>query len=153
MRAVRFTKAEYAFLSMFLEEFLDTALTDKERKLVTAVVRKLETAEMPVKSSGLPLAEALAAFREVLGSRLVTPPSGAAGVYAQMTKRLHALGLSRMDCVTIAKAAGVEWQGRIKAESLLRQGDVLLSSSQLGLPHVSGTPRTTAPVELSDDDY
>src|SRR5690606_29631606 len=106
-----------------------------------SALKKLELAEMPVKQRGLTVPDAIKAFREVLGPRLLAPRYEARGVLGQMKNRIQALGLTRDDCITIAKAAAVEWQGVIRAESLVRQADKLLASAQMEVP-LTSTPHT-----------
>ena len=108
-----------------------------------SLLLKLEKAEMLAgapRVRGLSPQVAAEAFKEVLGNRLVLPPSGAGGAWGAMGARIKALGLSRGDCVNIAKAAAADWRpGPIRAESLVRQADVLLTSLQKGLPFQWGS--------------
>src|SRR5262245_30377449 len=102
-RAVRFVKAEREFIRLAIDTF---DCKPKQESLRDAVNRKLDESEAPPeKRNGLSIREAVTAFQEALARRLVLPPDGANGIYAQMQKRLTALGLSRQDCVTIAKQA------------------------------------------------
>lgn len=147
---MRLTKAERELLDALLD--LDVRdLTDDVRerarfdKARLSLVAKLEAAEKP-RGTGVAVAAAVEAFREVLGNRLIAPLSSARGVWAQMQNRLNALGLSRMDCISAAKVAGVEWRGAIKAESIVRQADRLLQAAQLELP----TNREGISVEMDD---
>lgn len=131
MAGIRLTKAERGVIDYINERCPDVLEgMPKLAKAWTSFMSKVEASVAPDKGCSLPLKEATAAFREVLGNRLVLPPSGAAGVYAQMTKRLKALGLTRGDCVTVAKSAAAEWRGPIKAVSLLNQADTLLAAAQ-----------------------
>lgn len=149
MKGVRFTKAEREFLVLAIETH---DCTPKQENLRDAIKAKLELAEMPVnKPAGLKVADAISAFRGVLGRRLVEPPSAAYGVMGYMKQRIAALGLTVRDCETIAKVAAAEWRGAVKAESLVRQADRLLAASQQSLPYDVDRP-DNAPVELDADD-
>lgn len=148
--AIRLTKAEREFLLNevpFVRECALQSGNKRAMKVADAIIAKLEAAEKP-RGSGVPAAQAVEAFREVLGNRLIAPLSGARGVWAQIQNRLNALGLSRMDCVSAAKAAAAEWRGPIKAESIVRQADRLLQAAQLEIPGARGA--STAPVEMDD---
>jgi hypothetical protein len=155
--AIRFTKAEREWMRGWLENAVKADAEVGDTKAVRAgesVLKKLELAELPVKQrSYLTVPDAIKAFREVLGPRLLAPRYEARGVLGQMKNRIQALGLTRSDCTTIAKVAGAEWKGVIRAESLVRQADKLLAGAQMELPATS-TPhlRDSSPVELSDDE-
>jgi hypothetical protein len=146
VRAVRFTKAETAQLLALLQTVSDCEANIKVRKLYESILTKLESAALSVKSVGLPVGQAIAAFAEALGSRLIAPPSGAGIIYAQMSRRIAALGLTRGQCLEIAKEAGHRWVGAIKAESIVRQAEVLMSA-EVQSPGRS-TPKQ--PVEMDD---
>lgn len=151
-RAIRFTKAERELLLRLVSP-VDMSLNNCGSKIVktaAAIRAKLELSELPVKGSYLTVTDAISAFREVLGNRLVAPGFQAVGVLGQMKNRIQALGLTRADCVTIAKVAGAEWQGLVRAESLVRQADKLMANGQLEIstPHT----RNGSPVELGEED-
>jgi hypothetical protein len=102
-----------------------------------SVIDKLEksTKPKPAKATGLSATVAVEAFKDVLGSRLLAPLPNAQGVWMGIGRRLAALGVSRMDCVAMAKSAAVLWpKGRIKAESIVRNAELLLSDVQQELP-------------------
>lgn len=152
-RGIRFTKAEREVIRAALDDFITEV--PKPPKAAHTALAKLDLAELPVKKGTyLTTSDAIAAFREVLGQRLLAPGFQAVGVLAQMKNRIQALGLTRQDCTAIAKAAGAEWQGVIRAESLVRQADKLLAGSQLALGQGQRTPqsRSHSPVELGDDE-
>ncbi len=156
-KGIRFTKVERQFLRRLLETGWEGTQIDygaKFEKLRVSVFEKLELAEMPVKrGTYLTVTDAIAAFREVLGQRLVAPGFQAVGVLAQMKNRIQALGLTRADCVSIAKTAGAQWQGPIRAESLVRQADVLMAGAQQSFgKSFAPPPRQSSPVELSEED-
>lgn len=151
MRGVRFTKAEREWLKAFVEP--QSRVESKGGRLARSVLEKIELAEMPVRrGTYLTVPDVIEAFREVLGARLLAPRHEAAGVRAQMKNRIQALGLTRADCVTAAKVAGAKWQGTIRAESIVRQADMLLAESQLSLPTSRTPPPRQSPVELGDDE-
>lgn len=151
-RGLRLTKLEREVVKFALEDWSPKkAAWIKARESINA---KLEESELPVKrSSYLTVDDAIAAFRGVLGPRLIAPLPAAAGVKAQMKNRIQALGLTRADCESVARVAGVQWDGQIRAESLVRQADKLMAEAQLELPTAPRKPGTApAPVELDDDD-
>lgn len=151
-RGIRFTKAERAVVKALLEKYIAETGVPRQRNADSALA-KLEESELPVKKSTcLTVPDAIAAFRWVLGPRLIAPPFSAAGVLGQMKNRIQALGLTKTDCEAIAKVAGVEWEGQIRAESLVRQADKLLTESQLPLPTAPRAAPAGGAVELDDDD-
>lgn len=139
----------------WLEEAIkaDADVGDRKAvKLAESVLSKLELAEMPVaRGTYLTVDDAIEAFSEVLGARLLAPEKKAVGVRSQMKSRIQALGLTRADCTTVAKVAAAKWQGVIRAESLVRQADRLMAESQL---EFAPPPRqqVPSPVELGDDE-
>lgn len=80
----------------------------------------------------LSVADAIEVFRGVLGRRLVVP-AGQPGPewYAPLQKRLYASGLTALLAKKAAEVAAAQWKGSIKAESLIRQADTLLSDSNM----------------------
>ncbi len=158
-RGIRFTRAEAALLKEILGFYVESCRRNEGKvktrlKEAESIISKLELAEMPVKrGTYLAVNDAVAAFKEVLGQRLVAPGFQAVGVLSQMKNRIQALGLTRADCVSIAKTAGAQWQGPIRAESLVRQADVLMAGAQQTFgSHIAPPPRQSSPVELADDD-
>ncbi len=144
--AIRFTAAERAWIA----EQVGKAAGNKTAELVLA---KLERSELPVRRAGLAPQKAIEAFGEVLGRRLIVPPSGAIGVYRQMAQRLASLGMTRGDCVTVAKVAAAEWTGHVRAESLVRQADKLMAASQQTIDYEGATGSMgISPQDLQDDD-
>jgi hypothetical protein len=142
-RPVRFTAVERRTVGEALT-LLEDHFGAVNRRAIASVRTKLEASELPVRR-GLPVARAIEAFRGVLGGRLIEPPSSASGVFAAMQKRLTALGLTIDNCAEVARAAGGAWTGAIKAESIIRQADRLLSGNP-------GTELRAAPIRLDDDD-
>jgi hypothetical protein len=150
-KGVRFAKAEREWLKGWLEPL--TRVDGKSAKLAQSVLDKLELAEMPVaKGTYLTVPDAISAFRGVLGTRLVAPGFQARGVLAQMKQRIQALGLTRADCVSIAKVAAAEWRGPVRAESLVRQADVLMAGAQGEFESTKHPHRDQSPVELGEED-
>lgn len=126
MTTVRLRKAEVAEL--------------RAGRVPPSLIEKIDAKETRV--PGLSARTAVEAFRRVLGNRLVLPPSGAAGAWGAMARRLSALALTEDDCSTIAKRAAAEWRsGPIRAESLVRQADVLLAG--VGGEHPSSRAQST----------
>jgi len=152
MAGVRFTKAEREVIKYAIGELVSVRKAS-DHKHLDSVLAKLELAEMPVKKGTyLTVPAAIDAFRGVLGNRLVAPPFSALGVLGKMKNRIQALGLTAADCVTVAKVAGAQWQGVIKAESLVNQADKLLAESQLELDPGAPPPPKRSPVQLGDED-
>lgn len=145
MRAVRFTKAEKDLLVELLGPAL-AAESPKARKIASVIVAKLVAADTPKPVSGTSIREAIDAFRRALRDRLIVPPSSAGALYARMQQRLSELGISAADCYEVARLAAEVWAGPIRAESLVRQADKLLS----------GTPapaqQNNAPLSLGHDE-
>ncbi len=113
----------------------DEDVPPSSRRAALKVIEKIEGSMKPKKAVGLSPVTAVEAFKEVLGNRLLAPLASANGVWGSMGARIKALGLSRGDCVTIAKSAKAEWRnGPIKAESLVRQAESLLAAAQQELP-------------------
>ena len=127
---IRFTKAERELIRNLLQ-WHEGKAARTELQAVKTAMEKLDRSElaMPKGAGGLSVNDAIAAFREVLGNRLVVLSSYGAGWYAQIGNRLKLLGLTRDDCIRVAKSAAAEWQGPIKAESLVRQAEYLLHTS------------------------
>lgn len=154
-KGLRLTKSERQSLKTLLDP-VNINVGNYGNRLVkdaASILDKLELAEMPVaKGTYLTVNDAIDAFAGVLGKRLIAPTFQAVGVRAQMKNRIQALGLTRADCVTVAKVAGAQWQGAIRAESLVRQADKLLQESQLDLSGAPPKPKHASPVELSDDE-
>lgn len=149
-RGIRFTKAEREKIKTAIE---DRPGYDASNAVNRSILSKLESAELPVKKHGLSLQAALEAFRAVLGRRLIAPPAGAGGVFAQMARRVAALGLTLGDCTTVAKVAAVEWQGPVRAESLVRQADKLLAMSQQEFDYAErGDALNYGPPSLGDEE-
>jgi hypothetical protein len=154
---IRLTKAEREALVhvadtvlLYEHDFTTGKHDQKMLKGWRSLVEKVKAADAPKdKGCSLSLKIALSAFDEVLGKRLVRPPPGAQAVWAQLTNRLKALGLTRDDCITVAKAAAGEWRGPIKAYSLLNQADTLLAMASGNL---DTTVRGTAPLTRADLD-
>jgi hypothetical protein len=155
-RAVRFTKPEREEIRAGLEWRAKLTVNrpgrgpepTKSSKVALAALAKLDASEKPVEkvSSGVSCAVAIEAFRKVLGPRLVVPPNPGAPYWVTMTRGLQSGGYTAEQCRRIAEVAAVEWQGRIKAESLVRQGAELLTREAPQEEYDSAVPN------LTDDD-
>lgn len=155
-KGIRFTKPERELLHQLTSFYRESSQRNADRKtrskLADSILEKLELAELPVsKGTYLTVPDAISAFREVLGPRLVAPGFQAVGVLAQMKNRIQSLGLTRADCVAVAKVAGIQWAGPIRAESLVRQADVLMAGAQQTFS-TAPPPRQSSPVELGEED-
>jgi len=126
--SIRFTKPERHVIRSALKWY---EISHPQCAHIDSITEKLDKSEQPKSTGGLSVGAAIEAFREVLGARLVVPPNPSAGWYAQLGKKLADSGISRQECVAVAKQAEATWRtGSIKAESLIRQCDVLLAESQ-----------------------
>ena len=121
--SIRLTKGERMLIREAITAF--PLVTVKDRKTIEGLFAKLDKSEAP-RGTGIDVKAAVAAFEGVLGTRLVRPMGA---VWGMMQNRIRALGLTEADCASIAAAAGGEWEGRIKAESLVRQAEKLLQSN------------------------
>lgn len=151
--AIRLTKAERTVLREALEDWTSVVLTEvatKDKKIVEGILTKLDLSELGLKkkSTGLAVPKAVEAFRGVLGARLIVPPTPGPSWWAQMSRKLADYGLTEGDCRTVAKVAAAQWQGPIRAESLIRQADRLLSMSQQELPIAAKHPK--AGIDMED---
>jgi hypothetical protein len=130
-RGIRFRKPERELIGYAVTCYRNesVAIDSTKFRLCNAVLEKLAASEAPPpKPSGVSCSTAIDAFRSVLGPRLVVPPNPGAVYWVTMTRKLQALGVTREQCVQIATVAAEEWQGKIKAESLVNQGAVLLAT-------------------------
>lgn len=147
--ALRLTKPERTILAELLTVKLEEGGKPGPLKLYASIADKLEASELlsSKKSSGaaFPVKDAIEAFRSVLGDRLVVPPNPGKLFYILMSKGLGFLGADAETCKEIAQQAAVEWSGRIRAESLVRQGAVLLTSAaEAKAKGTNSTPMTSA---------
>lgn len=111
---------------------------------------KIEDSEKaaPHRETGLAIGKAIEAFTVELGARLVLPPSPPGSWYAIQTRKLASMGVTVDDCRSIAKQAGSQWKGKIKVESLINQGAVLLDDAK----HGEAGPDNNFPMNLGDLD-
>ncbi len=121
---IRLTAPERAYLRAKLEP--------ETTKLAEGILDKLDKSELvrarKKQRGGLSIDAALAAFAVALGGRLIRPPPRAFTVFGQMARRIADLGLTKEDCTRIAIEAGRRWpRGGIKAESIVRQADALMT--------------------------
>lgn len=121
--AIRLTKAEREYLRTWLTATGVMDFGKAGAKVKVSLLAKLDKSEKP-KTEGLGVKEAVGAFQGVLGDRLILPMGA---VWGMMQNRIKALGLTVEQCSAIASAAGTQWSGRIKAESLVRQAEKLLT--------------------------
>lgn len=153
--AVRFTKAERAFIITSLTKSLGIELTKSETRLRDNIVTKLETSEL-VKGTGstpgIGWQRAANAMREVLGSGLALPPSPNAGWMARMSARIRDLGLSETDCRAIAKVwVAKGWRPPFSFEKMILGADRFLAEAQLPLAAPQNKlPGWSGPTEVDD---
>ena len=82
------------------------------------------------KVSGLSVRRAIEVLQATMGRRCVLPagfPKVAPTWFITLQNRINASGLTEALLKQAAEAALVEWRGLIKAESVIRQADVLLA--------------------------
>lgn len=128
MSGIRFTKAEREAIRRAFEEVVINP-PKGYRAAMESVLSKLDAAEVAPrkKSTALSVGAAIEVLRGVLGRRLVLPPGKlTAGWCAQMSNFLGKYGLTHELLKTAAVQASYEWQGNIKAESVIRQADKLI---------------------------
>ncbi len=128
-------KADLEILAEAAQE-LDAVFRDKKlREQWASFYQRVELARLapPKKPSvSISVNGAIEIFRGVLGKRLVLPAGNpGAGWFAPLQKRLNDSGLTKEHCEAAAKVAAVMWKGPIKAESIIRQCDVLLSDANM----------------------
>lgn len=112
----------------WLREYTESvAHNDKKAAEILGLIERAELLRGAKKPKGLAVGAAIEAFRGVLGDRLVLPPNPGPGWYAPLARRLSDMGVTTADCRRAASVAGERWRGYIKAESIIRQCDVLLS--------------------------
>lgn len=148
MATLRLTKPERELIR---DQLAIATLTKADARVRESILVKLDESEKPkpkIPRAGVSISAAMEAFREELGVRLVSPPEGASGMYSAMSRRLALLGLTKLDCLVIAKAAGTQWRGQIKAWSLVNQAETLLQSANL-TPNNEPTVES-APTEMDE---
>lgn len=151
-KGVRFPKAEREVIRWGLKLVEEqTNATKGQLKAASAAVDRMDAAELLTsKRSGgaaLSAGKAIDAFREVLGNRLIVPPTPGKLFWITMSRGLGTLGADEDACRKIATIAGERWTGRIKAESLVRQGAALLTEAPGSTPRAS-----TAEIPFDDLD-
>lgn len=138
--AVKLTlrKADLEVLAVvddMLEGQRHDGLTPAQWKAWSSFSQRVQAAEMKPKTkrgAGLKVADAVEIFRGVLGRRLVLPAGQPGPVwYIQLQNRINASGLTKEHLEAAAKVAAAQWRGPVKAESIIRQCDVLLSDANL----------------------
>lgn len=139
-------KAERALIRDYLAT--DTAGGPVRERVRKGLADKLDQLDNPVKRVGITAGQLLDEFRVILGARLVLPPSSAVGVYAQIARRAEQLGLSIAQWRAVAREAGARWRGPIRAESIVRQADVLMSDAPLEPSNSIGMARA---LEMGDE--
>lgn len=109
------------------EGFLDAV----EKKTWSSFYTRVLAEEMKgtSKVTGYPVRDAIKAAEGVLGRRLVVPEHPGQVFYITLQKRINMSGLDADSIKRAAKAAGEQWNGKVKFESLIRQADSLLADS------------------------
>ncbi len=150
--SVRFLKAEREYLVKLLE--MVHAPTKADIKARDGILEKLEKSELikkTAKPAGIGWERAAAAMRGVLGPTLALPPSPDIGWRSKMSGRVRDLGLSELDCVSIAKVLRAKGWKTYSFEKTIWAADRLLAEAQLPLSGVPDKPKpTTRPVEMDE---
>lgn len=125
-------KKDLEILAAVDEVGLSLDFSAKQMKLWSSFYERVLAAEMKPrkKASGLTVAQAIEIFRGALGRRLVVP-AGTPGPewFIALQRRINSSGLTAELAKAAAETAGATWKGSIKAESIIRQADTLLSDS------------------------
>lgn len=113
----------------WLREYTESvAHNDKKASELLGLIERAELLAGAKRPKGLAVGAAIEAFRGVLGNRLVLPPNPGPSWYAPLARRLADMGVTADDCKKAAEVAEERWRGAIKAESIIRQCDTLLSA-------------------------
>ncbi len=97
-------------------------------------VLKAQLAPKKKKGSGISVAKAVEVLRGVLGKRLVLPaswPNAGPLWFIPLQNRINASGLTAAHIEAAGKVAAAQWRGGVKAESIIRQTDMLLSDANM----------------------
>lgn len=134
---------------------LDHVLSSKQLKAWSSFHERVIRDELKGKKkagSGLTVASAVKVLDGVLGRRLVLPaayPRCGQSWFVQLQNRINASGLTEEHLKKAATEAAQAWRGRIKAESVIRQADVLLADAGDDFEYVGGeVPTDTDMTEL-----
>lgn len=99
----------------------------RTERVVVEIIAKLDKCEAAKPTTlALTADDLVEVCKGALGSRLILPLSGAAGVWGVIIGRLKQTGLTREQAARAARAAAVQWQGPVRLESIVRQADKLL---------------------------
>ena len=131
-------KADLEILAL-ADEYMTSgtgALSNKQEKLWSAFYERVLAAEMKPKKKGggLTVSQAVETLQGVLPKRLVLPaswPNPGGQWFAQLQNRINASGLTAAHIKAAGQVAAAQWKGPIKAESIIRQTDVLLSDANM----------------------
>jgi hypothetical protein len=147
---LRLRKADLEILALVNTEIHSGAIDwDKEYKQWDSFYRRVLASQKPKDktASSLSVRAAIDIFRGVLGRRLIVPAgSPPPSWYITLQNRINASGLTPALAKAAAEMAGASWKGAIKAESIIRQADALLSEG-----HVETLSRSL-PEEAKDMD-
>jgi predicted NBD/HSP70 family sugar kinase len=140
---LRLKKAQVQWLREYTES---VAHNDRRAAEILGLLERAELLAGNKKPAGIGVAAAIDAFRGVLGPRLVLPPRPGPSWFAPLARRLGDMGVTVDDCKRAAEVAAERWRGAIKAESIIRQCDVLLSAE------VTESGRSETPIEMEGYD-
>jgi hypothetical protein len=135
---MRLRKADREILAV-IDSYVESdsgAMSPNQMKAWTSFYERVLRDELkgPKKrGGGLTVADAVKVLQGVLGRRLVLPaafPRCGQSWYVQLQNRINASGLTAAHLTAAANVAADQWRGPIKAESLIRQADVLLADAE-----------------------
>lgn len=138
---------------LFTEVDLSPWLSSKQVKQWTAFHERVIRAEMTPKKrkgEGITVTRAVDVLKGVLGKRLVLPaswPNPGKMWFIPLQNRLNSSGLQKEHIEAAAKVAAAQWKGPIKAESVIRQTDTLLSDANMEMLGLSLPDPVSADME------
>lgn len=148
MPGIRFTKGERELLLKLLGNA--GVWTKAELAAHSSILAKLERSDLTKGTGKLPGIGWVAAaneMRKVLGDKLATPPKPDIGWMVKMNNRIRDLGLTPMNCASIARVLFAKGWRIYSFEKAIWQADTLLAEAQLELP---GVKRDHQPMEMED---
>lgn len=130
---MRLRKADRELFAVIDQRIEDGDLFDEYdgrlRKAWSSFFSRVEADELKAtkKAAGYPVRDAVKAIKGVLRGRCVVPISPGQQWFIALQNRINASGLTEELITKAAQQAAVEWRGRIRAESVIRQADDLLT--------------------------
>jgi hypothetical protein len=112
-----------------------------------ALLSRLRKTSAPKPVAGIGVARAVAAMREVLGTKLGVPTNPSTNWLSWMASRIRDLGLTEEDCRKIARVLLTKWNPPYGFEYAIKSADRLLVED---VGAVKGRSRERAPVEMGE---